>query len=155
MSANPRRRRKHQLASLTRAARLAYIPRVLTTFLHKAGRLLLIAALLASCGAHWLVLQSIAWTAMLVENSQRTSLVEAVKRTFDGAHPCDLCKQIATGQQHEKKSDAPAFTSRIELIHEVNAIALHPPRALREFDAPPRAAHVHFPRPLLQPPRLS
>jgi hypothetical protein len=126
----------------------------LPSFFHKAGRLLLVVALLVSCGAHWFVLQSIAWTAMLVENSHRTTLVEAVKRTFDGAHPCGMCKQIAGGKAQEKKSDAPVFAGKIELIYEPRAIALHPPCMGHEHPVSTRTALAHFPRPLLQPPRL-
>jgi hypothetical protein len=135
--------------------RAPYIIRVLHSFFHKAGRLLLVVALLVSCGAHWLVLQSIAWTAMLVENSQRTTLVEAVKRTFDGTHPCGLCKQIAGGKQQEKKSDTPLFAGKIELIYEPHAIALHPPRLEQELPSLMQSAPAYFPPPLLQPPRLS
>jgi hypothetical protein len=127
----------------------------LRTVLHKGSRLVLIAAILVSCGAHWLVLQSIAWTAMLVENSQRSTLVEAVKRTFDGAHPCALCKQIAAGKTEEKKSDASPFAGKIDLIHELRAIVLHPPQGGREEIALQLDAPAYFPRPLLQPPRLS
>ena len=133
----------------------AYISRALHSFFHKAGRLLLVVALLTSCGAHWLVLQSIAWTAMLVENSQRTTLVEAVKRTFDGTHPCGLCKQIAGGKQQEKKNDMPVFAGKIELIYELHAIALHPPRLGQELPSLTQSAPAYFPPPLLQPPRLS
>ncbi len=91
---------------------------------------------------------------MLVENSQRTTLVEAVKRTFDGAHPCGLCKQIAGGKAHEKKSDTPLFAGKIECIYEPRAIVLHPPCAPHEYSTLIRYASAYFPPPLLQPPRL-
>lgn len=128
--------------------------RALHPFFHKAGRLLLVIALLVSCGAHWFVLQSIAWTAMLVEQSQRTTLVEAVKRTFDGAHPCGLCKQIAGGKEQEKKNDMPVFVGKIAFIYEPRAIALHPPRVAEEHSSLKLSAPAYFPPPLLQPPRL-
>jgi hypothetical protein len=71
----------------------------------KLPRLLLVLALLASSGAHWAVLQSVAWTAMLAENLRTVSLAEAVHKTFDGQHPCSLCKQISAGKKSQKKAE--------------------------------------------------
>lgn len=65
----------------------------------------MIVAVLSATGTHWLALQSVAWTTMLAENLHSTSWAQAVGRTFDGKHPCCLCKQIAAGKQSEKKSD--------------------------------------------------
>lgn len=44
---------------------------------------------------------------MLVTRSQTVGVGQAVLTTFDGAHPCDLCSAITSGQQEEKK-EAPA-----------------------------------------------
>ena len=54
-------------------------------------------------GGHWLALQGVAWVTMLVNNSKEGSLVEAVGKTFDGAHPCSLCKAVASGQDEERE----------------------------------------------------
>lgn len=54
-------------------------------------------------GGHWLALQGVAWVTMLVDNSQESSLVDAVSKTFDGQHPCPLCKAVATGQNEERE----------------------------------------------------
>jgi len=72
------------------------------------GRFFLILALLATVGGHWFVFQSFAWASMLVDNLQRSSLSEAVTRTFDGDHPCRMCKQISEQRKSEKQSDSPA-----------------------------------------------
>lgn len=66
------------------------------------GQVLMIVAALSATGTHWLALQSLAWTTMLAENLQVTSWDKAVARTFDGKHPCCLCKQIVSGKQSEK-----------------------------------------------------
>jgi hypothetical protein len=121
----------------------------------KLGRVLLIVALLTSCGAHWLVLQSVAWTTMLVENSRRGSLVEAVKTTFDGAHPCGLCKTIETERGHEQRHDPPPLLGKIEIFHEQAPILMHPPRASREMVAPPLFGLTRSTEPALRPPRIS
>lgn len=90
----------------------AYTRHRLKAFWLKAGRLFLILALVMSAGAHWVVLQGVAWTAMLVENTQCASLVEAVKQTFDGEHPCGLCKNIAAGKSKEDERKARSLSGK-------------------------------------------
>lgn len=47
---------------------------------------------------------------MLAQNLRYDSLAQAVTHTFDGQHPCCLCKAIAAGKKTEKKSEfAPSF----------------------------------------------
>jgi hypothetical protein len=74
----------------------------------KLARFCLILALLATVGGHWFVFQSFAWATMLVDNLQTSSLSEAVSRTFDGNHPCRMCKHISEQRKTEKQSEAPA-----------------------------------------------
>ncbi len=70
--------------------------------LHRLGRALVIVALILSLGAHWALLQSIAWAGMLYTYSQQTSFTQAVAMTFDGDHPCSLCKRIQKGRSQER-----------------------------------------------------
>ena len=65
----------------------------------------LVLALACSIGFHWVFLQSLAWTSMLADNLRHDSLAKAVTHTFDGQHPCQLCKAIADGKKSEKKSE--------------------------------------------------
>ena len=65
----------------------------------------LIGMLLVSMGGHLMLLQTIAWGNMLVDFSSKSSLSEAVDKTFDGEHPCPLCKVVnKTKSEEEKKS---------------------------------------------------
>jgi len=77
------------------------------------GRCLVISALVATTGAHWALLQSVAWTTMLADNLRVHSLSEAVVRTFDGKYPCPICRAIATGKQSERKNE---FTLKIQKL---------------------------------------
>lgn len=70
--------------------------------------LLLLACALHLSGAHWALLQVTAWTGMLVARSQSEGVVEAVKTTFDGEHPCPMCSAIESGQKDERRSDTEA-----------------------------------------------
>jgi len=58
-------------------------------------KICLVVALACSVGLHWAVFQSIAWLGMLASYSQELPIAQAVARTFDGKHPCSLCKEIA------------------------------------------------------------
>jgi hypothetical protein len=72
-------------------------------------KLLCVVCALYLSGAHWMLLQTAAWTGMLVTRAQASTVAEAVKTTFDGDHPCGLCMAIARQQQDEqqKQPDVP------------------------------------------------
>lgn len=67
------------------------------------ARSLVIGALLVSLGGHLLLLQTVAWSTMLLSYSESASLKEAAKKTFDGDHPCPLCKAVKESREEEKK----------------------------------------------------
>ncbi len=57
-------------------------------------------------GLHWALLQSVAWVGMIVAYSQDASISEAVTKTFDGNHPCPLCKAIKSARADERQNEA-------------------------------------------------
>ena len=73
-----------------------------------------VLALASSIGFHWAIFQSLAWVGMVVTYSQETTITEALAKTFDGQHPCALCKQIAKGKRSENKSDMPVQGKKLE-----------------------------------------
>ena len=81
------------------------------------GQWVLILALLSATGAQWLALQSIAWGAMFVDFARDSSFGTAIVKTFDGAHPCELCKTIEQARTTEKKSVA-VVVVKIDLFHQ-------------------------------------
>jgi hypothetical protein len=56
-------------------------------------------------GGSYGILQTIAWSRMIVDYSSNDGLVEAIKKTFDGEHPCEMCTQIAEAKQQDKAPD--------------------------------------------------
>lgn len=54
-------------------------------------------------GGNYGVLQAMAWTRMLVDYSMQDGLVEGAVKTFDGQHPCEMCKDIATAKQKDSE----------------------------------------------------
>jgi hypothetical protein len=93
----------------------------------RVGHLLLVIALLGATGAHWVALQSVAWATMLANNARTDSLPAAFEKTFDGKHPCALCKQIAQGRQDEKRSDAQLELKKLEFLHQRVALGIDSP----------------------------
>src|SRR5436190_22537337 len=97
------------------------------------GRAATIVALCFSLGFHWLALQSLAWTTMLVTNARHAPLSEAVAKTFDGAHPCMLCHAVATGEKSEKKSELPPTVVMMDLICMTRTLTWLQPYAPYEY----------------------
>jgi hypothetical protein len=75
----------------------------------RAAVLIVSAALFILVGGHWALLQTVAWGAMMMDFSRQGSVREAVGKTFDGEHPCDLCKKISQAKTQQPK--APAVVS--------------------------------------------
>lgn len=93
----------------------------------RCGKILVILALVVSTGAHWGALQTVAWTAMLAGNLRTYPVAEAVSRTFDGKHPCCLCKAIAAGKKSEQKAEILLPMSKFEFLPTPNRIVLMAP----------------------------
>jgi hypothetical protein len=84
--------------------------------LRYAGRIATISALCLSIGLHWIALQSVAWTSMIVDYSKHAPLCRAIAQTFDGAHPCSLCHVVSNGKDSEKKQDLQSSAPKIDMI---------------------------------------
>jgi hypothetical protein len=61
--------------------------------------------LVLSLGLHWALLQTIAWTGMLIIYSRDGSFQDALVKSFDGQHPCALCKMVQTGREEERTQE--------------------------------------------------
>lgn len=78
--------------------------------LTRLARGMVVLALCVSIGLHWVVLQSAAWVGMAVTYSVEKGVVEGLSETFDGEHPCPLCKMVNEGvktEQAPKDGQAP------------------------------------------------
>ena len=76
---------------------------------YRSSKTLLGLTLAVVLGAHWLLLQSVAWVGMVVSYSQSAPLTEAISMTFDGEHPCKLCIAVKEGKKAEKKQSLVKF----------------------------------------------
>jgi hypothetical protein len=121
------------------------------------------ASLLAVCfmlGGHWLALQSVAWARMLAEFSTTDTFSEAVVKTFDGNHPCQMCLGIREGRHQEQREqqERPLLSSgkAPDLFCHVHRTAA-PPVPFSAADAVafvPHAAPEFLEAPPTPPPRL-
>jgi len=115
--------------------------------------MLIALALASSIGLHWSFLQAVAWAGMIVSYSQEAPLGEAVAKTFDGQHPCTLCKQIAKGKQSEKKSDYKFELKKLEFPYTPFAFIFRSPSSFQEMCAGDDEADLLTHAPAIPPPR--
>ena len=101
------------------------------------GPLCIAAALFLLAGGHWGAMQTMAWAGMLWNYTQADgSLLSGVKKTFDGEHPCTLCKSIKTAKKTEQSKPVTLVaTKKIETFPAPLCAAL-PPRGCRDFVFP-------------------
>lgn len=123
--------------------------------LRKASRLLVILALLASVGGHWAVLQSVAWTRMIIERTQTDSFATAVQTTLGGERPCDLCKRITEGKQNERQPAKSPLNVKVDLLCERRLIAIAPPSEPMIFPSGALEGTPRAERPPVPPPRAA
>ena len=55
---------------------------------------------MVSIGAHWGVLQVVAWAQMIKSYTAEKGLVQGIEETFNGEHPCAMCHKIAESKKH-------------------------------------------------------
>jgi len=115
----------------------------------------LIVALFAATGGHWALLQTVAWTNMLAENLRTESFTDAVARTFDGKHPCSMCKAISQGKKSEKKTEFPLLAKKLEFVCERGALIFSAPSGYWLVAETRSVSQPVFHRPPVPPPRDS
>ncbi|MEY4484365.1 MAG: hypothetical protein RL693_1817 [Verrucomicrobiota bacterium] len=83
----------------------------------------LMSALFLSVGLQWACLQSAAWVGMVVSYSRQVNLGTAIAMTFDGEHPCNICKAVKKGQENQTgKNTKPAIQKFYLMVTKVDRI---------------------------------
>lgn len=110
---------------------------------------MIVLTLVLAAGGHWALLQSVAWARMTVAFSQTAPLSVALKKTFDGRHPCQLCQFVAEGKKSEQKQALEKIEAKFEFFNQSGTVSLFPPTQFhllpaaacaggQRNDAPPR-----------------
>ncbi len=123
--------------------------------MQRLTKTLTVLMLVLTMGLHWALLQTVAWTGMLVSYSRAGSFTEAVSKTFDGQHPCCMCKAIESGRKAEREQSQEKSTpdAKIKCVLPLEAVFLYSPRS-SELPAPlPAVFHSFQPEPQTPPPR--
>ncbi len=122
---------------------------------HRLAKVLVLIAAVQILGGHWAVLQTLAWTGMLIENVRTAPISEAVTKTFDGSKPCSLCLAVKSGRESEGKQDVAKLLVKIEAIL-APAVLLPPPASapLSQVSPALEAGARSFP-PQTPPPRVA
>lgn len=116
-----------------------------------------VLALMVSIATPWTLLQSAAWFGMLIRYSQVASLSKAIEMTFDGEHPCQLCRIVSQGQQEEREQKP--ITSRSDTkfqlaLPPVARVLFYPPSSHQVYPLPPFPGQRDL-RPPTPPPRCA
>jgi hypothetical protein len=121
----------------------------------RSGKILVALALAFSLGAHWSLLQVVAWVNMTVTYAQDASLTEAIEKTFDGKHACQLCKMVDEGKQKEQQQSTTVQKHKLELIGSEATIWVLPAEAFLSEFAPVSSWCSFREPPTLPPPRVA
>jgi hypothetical protein len=119
----------------------------------KLSNWLLVLMLSLTIGLHWAFLQSVAWAGMVVTYSRATTLKEGIAKTFDGQHPCKLCKVVEGCKKSEKPLQVTLKVCKLDVFVQAKGLprTLPPPTFLgypADSSSPSRVE-----TPLTPPPR--
>lgn len=125
----------------------------MTFVLLRLSKVVVVFALVSTLCAHWALLQTVAWTTMLADNLQSFSLRTAMMRTFDGDHPCCLCKAIAAAKKSQQKDQFSVQKQKLDFTPTEDAVALIAPSQFNPFAPADSCAESFFQKPPTPPPR--
>lgn len=119
----------------------------------RLARFLVLIAAVQILGGHWAVLQTVAWAKMIVDYAQRDSLGAAVVKTFDGRHPCGLCKVIEKGKGNDQRPDSLVVIRKVELFYAAVPVLVPPQGESWLLSAAERFSTRRVEQPAVPPPR--
>jgi hypothetical protein len=112
-----------------------------------------VSALAFALGGHWAILQSVAWVTMVAGYSQAGPLTEALVKTFDGKHPCPICKFVAKEKKSEQKQETQKLLTKLDFFLDSPSVAIFHPKVGSSPSVITRTAHAHKDPPPTPPPR--
>jgi hypothetical protein len=84
--------------------------------MRQLGKWLVVGALFASVGGHFALVQTLAWGNMLLAYSKDASLTEAARMTFDGEHPCEMCKLVKESRENEERKPLIKAQTKLDVV---------------------------------------
>jgi hypothetical protein len=117
-----------------------------------AGKFVMLLTVLLLVAGQWGVLQTLAWATMLVDYSRAESLSAAVVKTFDGHHPCALCRTVQAGRQQEHRASLASEPFRLECTAPAVLTFIHPDASVPVMPQAQLPPPGHRDPPLTPPP---
>ena len=116
---------------------------------------MVVLALVLATGTHWFFLQSIAWVSMTVSFSRTETISGALAKTFDGQHPCKLCKAVSEGVKTERQEKFQKLENKLDFFcsSKVSLLDAPSPEALPTYRSAVR--HARLGAPPVPPPRFA
>ena len=121
----------------------------------RLGKWLVVFALVLTMGGHWAVLQSVAWLTMFVNYSRTAPVMVALEKTFDGRHPCKLCKAVEEGKRSEKKQEIQKLETKFDFWLVRNSFTFFSPAPSEVFPTQVESAPARSESPPTPPPRFA
>jgi hypothetical protein len=121
--------------------------------MHRFASLALVCAWLCAQGAIWDAVQVVAWAKMVRDYSAAMPLAEAVKRTFDGSAPCELCGLVEQAKQQDADHPTVRSTEKLVLALPAAPLAVFRGEAQRWDHVPRMAGRVRTDPVPVPPPR--
>lgn len=121
----------------------------------KVSQFLVVCTLVCAIGGHWAILQSVAWVGMAISYSQDAPLAEALRKTFDGQHPCKMCKVVQEGKKSEQNQSLQKVEIKLDFWLARAASLLEQPPPFVVLPAGPDQAQSRSDPPPTPPPRLA
>ena len=116
-------------------------------------RRLAVVTLTFALGGHWAILQSVAWVTMVASYSQTAPFKAALVKTFDGEHPCSICKFVANGKKSEQKQETQKLLTKLDFFLASTPAGLFPPAPDALHFTPPPCGGARGDSPPTPPPR--
>lgn len=118
-------------------------------FLKLIGMPVACIAMFIVVGGHFAIYQGVAWAQMVWTYSQSTgSIAQAVSDTFDGKHPCTMCKRIVKThkEQDPKKHSLRTIHKRMLVWTEGEKHRVVAPMLQRQYSYPALAEPIFIVR---------
>jgi hypothetical protein len=91
---------------------------------------------------------------MVISYSENAPLTVALAKTFDGRHPCSLCKEIAQNKETEKKPELRPELKKFEFSYSRVAFVFRGPSHFWDTGCPDSTAERLNSAPPAPPPRI-
>jgi hypothetical protein len=123
--------------------------------LRQLSKWLVVGALVLATGGHWALLQSVAWVGMAIHFAHTDGFSVALQKTFDGKHPCKMCKVVEAGRKAAPEQELQKLEVKMDFFCVERSSFLVPAMNFPMVSPSPEMMLPRTEAPPLPPPRLA